>query len=382
MKLSQTILTALTCAVMGLSLTAHAAVIDGDENHHNLPAVPLATNQYLITNVTVNAGSGAPNKDANLVNPWGLSRSSGSPWWVSDNGTGLATLYSGAGVPQGLVVTIPPAKAGPGNQGTPTGTIFNGTQEFALPNGNPAVFLFATEDGTISGWNGGTAAVIVVNEFDKGAAFKGLTAAIVNIKNYQNQTLLYAADFTLGKVEVFNSSFGHVKEVEEEFSEDLDLPTGFSPFNVQNLGGNIYVSYAKRGSGADDQKGPGLGFVRIYSPSGKKLLQLEHGSFLDAPWGMAIAPSDFGPYTHSILVGNFGSGMIAAFNPVTGRFQDFLRDKTGAQIVLPGLWAISPGNDGRAGNATALYFTAGGATETEGILGTITALTNQQGNHQ
>src|ERR1700730_13467375 len=134
MKLSQTILTALSCAVMGLSLTAHAAVIDGDENHHNLPAVPLATNQYLITNVTVNAGSGAPNKDANLVNPWGLSPSSGSPWCVSDKGRGLGRWYRCGGCAEGVVVWIPPAKAGRGNQGTPTGTVFNGTQEFALPN--------------------------------------------------------------------------------------------------------------------------------------------------------------------------------------------------------------------------------------------------------
>ena len=368
-------------------MAAQAAVFDGDDDRAHPPATPLSTNQYAVTNLTVSGGGGAPNTDPNLVNPWGLSRSSAGPWWVSDNGTGLSTLYSGTGAITPLVVTIPAAKAGSGNLGSPTGTIYNGTQEFAIGAGSPAAFLWATEDGTISGWNpavSATNAVIAVNESEKGASFKGLTDAVVNIPGYQNQTFLYAADFTLGRVEVFNGSFRHVEEVEERFNGDNDVPQGYSPFNVQNLGGNIYVAYAQRGSGINERDGAGLGFVKIYRADGRPLLQLEHGSWFNAPWGMAIAPSDFGAYSHSILVGNFGSGWIAAFDPLTGRFQDFLRDATGKLITIPGLWGISPGNDGKAGNATSLYFAAGGANEASGVLGTVTATaaSNQQGNAQ
>ena len=160
------------------------------------------------------------------------------------------------------------------------------------------------------------------------------------------------------------------------------FPDGYAPFNVQNLGGNLYVAYAKRGSGIDELDGAGLGYVRVFTSEGRLALRLEHGSFLNAPWGMAIAPGEFGPYSHSILVGNFGSGWISAFNPVTGRFQDFLRDASGKLITIPGIWAISPGNDGKAGAAISLFFTAGGAGEATGTLGTITATQNLQGNGQ
>jgi len=345
--------------------------------------MPLADNQYLVTNLTTNASTTAPNADANLVNPWGISRSSGSPWWVSDNGTGLSTLYTGAGATVPLVVTIPPAQAGSGNMGSPTGTIYNGTSEFPVAPGKPAVFLFVTEDGTISGWNptvNASSAVIAVNESKKGAAFKGLTMATVRIPNQANQTLIYVADFTLGKVEVFNGSFQHIPWLEKDFNQFDDTRDGYGPFNIQNLGGDIFVTYAKQGSGIDEQHGPGLGKVLVFSPDGRLLRRLQGGDWFDAPWGVAIAPSDFGPFSHSILVGNFGSGWIAAFDPVSGGFQDFLRTSTGDLVTIPGLWGISPGNDGKAGNATSLYFAAGGSDEAAGFLGTLTPVQNLQGN--
>lgn len=348
------------------------------------PQKPLPTNQYLSSELTTNLSTGAPNADANLVNPWGLSRSSGGPWWISDNGTGKSTLYTGAGAAIPLVVTIP-AAAGSGTLGSPTGTIFNGTTEFVLPGGQPAVFLFATEDGTISGWNPSLnpdKAIIAVNESTKGASFKGLTAATVTLRDHAPRTLLYAADFTRSKVEVFDAAFRHLEEIEERFNDDDGIPSDYGPFNVQNLGGNIYVTYAKRGSGINEQDGAGRGRVRVYSPEGRLLLRLQHGSWFNAPWGVAIAPSDFGPYSHSILVGNFGSGWIAAFDPLTGRFQDFLRDGGGAIITITSLWGIAPGNDGKAGNATSLYYAAGGPSESAGVLGTLTALQNPQGNDQ
>jgi uncharacterized protein (TIGR03118 family) len=353
---------------------------------------PLATNQYLITELTTNVSSGAPNTDANLINPWGVARSSGGPWWVSDNGSGKSTLYSGAGAAVPVVVSIPAAGSASSAPGSPTGVIFNGTTDFAVAAGKPALFLFATEDGTISGWNPSalpTSAIIAVNESAQGASFKGLTAATATLPNHAGATLIYAADFTRAKIEVFDGTFKHVSEIEDRINhvgdgddDDDDIPNDYGPFNVQNLGGNLYVTYAKHGVGIDEQNGPGFGLVRVYSPEGRLLLRLQRGAWFNAPWGVAIAPSDFGPYSHSILVGNFGSGWIAAFDPLTGKFQDFLRDSHGKLITIAGLWGIAPGNDANAGDATSLFFVAGGKAESAGVLGTLTALQNPQGNDQ
>ena len=378
--LSKSMFLVLSCAFIALPLVANAAQ---DDESSNRSSSPLATNSYLNTPLTTN-GSGGVVSDPNLINPWGLARSSGGPWWVSDNAKGLSTLYTGTGSILPLVVTIPAAKPGSDSGGSPTGIVFNGSTGFTIGTGEPAIFMFATEDGTVSGWNpkvNPNTAVIAIDESKPGASFKGATTATANLPGSANQTLLYTADFTLGRIEVFDSSFRHVQVVEDAFRDNED-DDSFSPFNVQNLGGNIYVAYAKLGSGNNQQNGTGLGQVRIYSPEGRMLMKLEHGPWFNAPWGMAVASSDFGPYSHSILVGNFGSGWIAAFNPVTGRFQDFLRDTTGQLITIPGLWAIAPGNDGKAGNATSLYYSAGGANEQSGVLGTLTATQNPQGNDQ
>ena len=380
---TRTLCVVFSCAVLALPRVAKAANDDGDSNR---ATAPLATNRYMSTPLTTN-GSGGAFSDTNLVNPWGLARSSGGPWWVSDNGTGLSTLYTGTGSVIPLVVKIPAAKPGSSTWGSPTGIVFNGSMGFTIGSGAPSIFMFATEDGTISGWNPKVSlnnAMIAVNESEQGASFKGATTATANLEGTASQTLLYTADFTLGRIEVFDSSFHHVRSVEDAFSDndDEDSQGAYAPFNVQNLGGNIYVAYAKRGSGNNEQVGTGLGQVKIYSPEGHMLMKLEHGAWFNAPWGMAVAPSDFGPYSHSILIGNFGSGWIAAFNPVTGRFQDFLRDTTGQLVTIPGLWAIAPGNDGKSGNATSLYYSAGGANEQSGVLGTLTATQNPQGNDQ
>ena len=385
MKLPQSKNCALLLGAAMLMAHGVCAAEDGGDMAGRMSS-PLPTNQYKVTSLATNASSGAPFTDANMVNPWGMSRSSGSPWWLADNGTGLSTLYTGTGQVIPLVVTVPAAKAGMGQAGSPTGTIFNGTTEFGLPGGNQAIFLFATEDGTISGWNpkaNPTNALIAVNESQMGASFKGLTAATVNMPGMPAQTLLYTADFTLGRVEVFDGMFHHVTSIEDQLNQaGEDMPDGFAPFNVQNLGGNIFVAYAKLGNGINEQDGPGLGRVRVYTPDGRMILKLESGPWMNAPWGMAIAPSDFGPYGHSILVANFGSGWIAAFDPITGRFQDFLRGADAKPLGIAGLWDISPGNDGKAGNATSLYFAAGGASETTGMFGSITAMQNPLGNAQ
>ncbi len=348
---------------------------------------------YTVTPLTSNLASAAPTRDANLVNPWGVSRSSKGPWWIADNGTGLSTLYDGTGKTQSLVVTVPPADTS-STTGNPTGTIFNGDPTaFQIAPGKAAIFLFATEDGTISGWNPGvsSAAVIAVNQKGK-SVFKGLTSATAQLYGV-SQTLLYAADFKRGRVDVFDSSFksvslprgseregrGDDEEGHRPFTDER-LPGGYAPFNVQNIGGNLYVAFAKQGGGADEVHGAGLGYVDVFSPTGTLLLRLEHGAWFNAPWGLALAPTDFGVYSHDILVGQFGSGQVASFDPVTGHFKGMLMSASNQPIVISGLWALAFGNDAAAGPATSLYFTAGIDDEANGLFGTITAVENVFGN--
>ncbi len=347
-----------------------------------LAFAPLALaqeQQYTQTNLVSNL-SGAAVTDPNLVNAWGLARSSTGDWWVSDNGPGLSTLYDGTGKIAPLVVTIPPSDPTVSPTGTPTGTVFNGTPDFALAPGKPALFLFATEDGTISGWNPGanpTKAIIVVNDGQK-SVFKGLTIGQARIHgtwaNY-----LYAANFRKGQVSVYDASFHFIDEIEDNFSR-FHAPEGFAPFNVQNIGGNIYVAYAKQDSVKHDEvDGEGLGFVAVFRPDGHLLQVLEPGPWFNAPWGLTAAPSDFGSYSHDVLIGNFGSGEILAFDPVDGKFRGRLRDATNNPIKIQGLWGLSFGNGAAAGPATTLYFAAGPDGETNGLFGSLTAIQNTAG---
>ena len=340
---------------------------------------------YKQTNLVSDQAGVAAVKDPHLVNPWGLSRSSGSPWWVSDNGMGLTTLYGPTGTPGSLVVTIPPADSTTGASGTPTGQIANGTTSFALATGFPARFIFVTEDGTISGWNPGvqaTSAVIMVNT--KGASvFKGV--AVATITDPDNPALgalnyLYVADFRRGHIRVYDANFQRIHMGEEAFDDDR-IPRGFAPFNVQNIGGNLYVAYAKQDSEKHDEvDGAGLGYVDVFSPTGRLLRRLQSGPWFNAPWGLAQAPTDFGAYSHDILVGQFGSGEILVFDPVTGHFKGKLLDSvTSAPIAIDGLWGIAFGGGTGSGAANALYFAAGSDGEQHGLFGTITAVENVLG---
>ena len=338
--------------------------------------------QYTQTNLVSSQGGVAQDVDSDLVNSWGLSRSSGSPWWVAANGSGKSTLYLGDGTKQGLIVNIPSGDPTVSPTGTPTGTVYNGSStDFLLAPGKPALFLFVTEDGTVSGWNPGvmpTDAVIKVNA--KGTSvFKGATIAQI-VKDGISQTFLFVADFRKGRVQVYDSAFNPVPQSGGRFGDE-QLPEGYAPFNVQNIGGNLYVTFALQDAEKHDEvDGPGLGFVDIFSPSGILLKRLEHNNWLNGPWGLAVASGDFGRFSHEILVGQFGSGQILVFNPLTGDFVGRLLDKNNNPITIDGLWAIAFGNDAKAGPATTLFFTAGPSGESQGLFGTITAIQNIQGN--
>ena len=369
---------------------------------------------YTQTNLVSNESGVAPVTDPQLINPWGISRGSGTPWWVSDERTGLSTLYNGAGAKTSLIVTIPPAD--PTNKktptGTPTGTIFNGSQtDFLLAPGKPSVFLFSTNDGTISGWNpavAATLAVIVVKTTD-GSSYAGLTSAFINGKPF-----LYAANFNKGRVDVYDNAFHVVQLSKEHFNQDSSngdgqsaennpfvderLPHGYVPFNVQAIGNDIVVTYALHEEGSQfETDGPGLGFVDIYSSTGQLLQRLEHGDWLNAPWGVALAPLDFGRFSHDLLIGQFAgggdtqsSGFIAAYDLTTGKFDGLLQDASGKPLAINGVWALSPGNvnpnnnDAAAAPAGEMYFTAGPNHTTGGLLGYLTAVSAEltEGNDQ
>jgi uncharacterized protein (TIGR03118 family) len=332
----------------------------------------LQAQHYLRSDLVSTSGA-VP--DAHLVNGWGLSRSSTSPWWVANNGTGSSTLYDGNGVAAALVVTVP---------GKPTGAVYNGSTDFELAPGQPARFLFASEDGTISGWNSATnpnTAIVKVPASD--AIYKGLAMATVNGDRY-----LYATDFHNGRIDVFDTAFKKVTRGVGESDDDglfrfRGNLRGLAPFGIQNIGGNLYVTFAKQDDKEeDDVKGEGLGAVAVFSPTGRLIRMFEHVDGLNAPWGLALAPGDFGSFSHHLLVGQFGSGEILAYNVQTGRYSGKLLAPDGNPITIDGLWGISFGNGASAGAANSLYFAAGPNDEHSGLFGMLKTATTDllQGN--
>lgn len=319
--------------------------------------------------------------DTQLVNSWGLTRSAASAWWISDNGTGLATVYNGVGN-KALTVTIP-VPQGMNQHSSPTGVVANGTGDFALPGSTAAKFIFVTEEGTIAAWNGGAAAVIVKDNSDKKAVYKGCTIAEWNGKHF-----LYAANFHSGEIEVYDSTFQRVNLDDDAFRGGRDDDSrgydrdrddrdgdhrGFAPFNVQAIGTNLYVAYAKQdNAGKDEVDGAGLGFVQIFTPGGRRLARLQSGPWFNAPWGIALAPGEFGEFSHSLLVGMFGSGQIAAFNPVNGHFLGLMKKSDNSTLTIDGLWALAFGaGNANSGPYNTLFFTSGPNGENDGTFGTL-----------
>jgi uncharacterized protein (TIGR03118 family) len=375
-------------------------------------AAPAAAQHYvqknLVSDMTLpnNPDGSKVLVDPNLKNPWGLTRSGsgpngGSPWWTGNNNSGTSSLYAGDGSLQnffpepngqtGNFITVPPPPFEPKATSAPTGVVFNNSQtDFLVSPGNPAIFIFATEDGTISGWAPGvnlTEAVIVVDHSDNGSAhsavYKGATSA-----QFKGNHYLYVTNFRSGEVEVYDTNFKRVhfdKNTRDDDSFDDDsIPAGYAPFNIQNIGGSLFVTYAKQdGPRHDPVDGDGFGFVDIFSPDGKLEGHLEHGDWLDAPWGVVWTPRDFGKFSNSILVGNFRSGWIAAFNGFTHKFIGFVKNPDNSLVTIDGLWSLTFGNDGDvtqggAGPATTLFFTAGPNHEQDGLFGTLLPIDAEQ----
>lgn len=352
-----------------------------------MPTISSAQ-KYHRTDLTTDSSSvsNAPNVDGQLLNAWGMSRGSGGPWWISDNGSGLTTVYDGAGapfVPPGAPSPLVVKIATPDGTGTatPTGTVFNSTSAFQV-GGGKAIFLFVTEDGTISGWNPAAdfANTIIIKNNSGKAVYKGCAITTANIG-----PRFYATNFQSGKVETYNANFVRVEPNNEDAFRIPDIPKNYAPFNIQNVGGNLVVTFARRAPGSlDEDHGAGVGYAGVFSPTGKFLISLQHGPWFNAPWGIALAPGDFGKFTHRLLIGNFGDGTINAFNLVTGKHEGtMLDDTTGMTLSIPGLWGLSFGGDStNDGMATSLYFTAGPNDEADGVLGTLSAASDQPGNSQ
>jgi|SRR6516164_3355906 uncharacterized protein (TIGR03118 family) len=311
---------------------------------------------YMQTNIVSNS------TDPNLVNPWGNVSNGGSPFWVSDQRTGVSTLYSTPpGTPQSLVVSIP--------GGNPTGIVPN-TSGFNV-NGTPAFFIFATLGGNIAGWNGTPTLTSAVTEATvPGAVFTGLA---------QNSagTFLYAADFMQGKIDVFNSSYTQVT-LSGSFT-DPNLPTAYHPYNIQTVNGSLYAEYAPIGSNGMPVVGSGNGVVDVFNTNGgfvKRLISNGPLSPLNVPWGIALAPSNFGQFSGDLLVGNFGNGWINAFNPTSGKFVGTLDVTGGTPFAEPALWSLNFGVGGSGGTPGVLYFTSGlTLAQTGGLFGSLSAPT-------
>ena len=354
--------TLCTLAALGLLLTAGSSPGGTAVGHET----------YTVTNLVSDGTIPAAHTDANLVNAWGLTATASSPWWVANNATGTSTLYNGDGVAQfgttPLVVSVP---------NSPTGAVANTTSDFVVSSGGAsgrAVFIFATEDGTFRGWNPGvppptlsTQTEVAVDNSTAGSVYKGLAIGSVGSSNF-----LYATDFVNGHIDVFDKTF---HAVDMPFV-DPGLPAGYGPFGIQNIGGHLFVTYAKQSGGNDEVAGQSLGFVDEFETDGTFITRVATRGQLNAPWGLAMAPSNFGRFSGDLLVGNFGDGTINAYAPQTdGTFahRGQLRTADRKPVTIDGLWGLGFGNGAGSGATNALYFTAGPDDESHGLFGRIQA---------
>lgn len=339
---------------------------------------------YRQTNLISDIAGVALNTDPNLVNPWGIAVNPHGPIWIADNGTGLSSVVDNNGNPlpseaSPLVVTIAPPAGSPADAtAAPTGTVFNGSNSFVVMEGNksgPARFLFATEDGTVSGWNPSVDQTNSVLGFDNsnapaGAVYKGLA-----LGHNAHGDHIYLTNFHTGMVDVLDSGF-HLVSTPGGFT-DSSVPAGYAPFGIQNVGGRLFVTYAKQNVARhDDVGGPGSGYIDVFDTDGHLLQRFASQGALNSPWGMAVAPRNFGQFGGSLLVGNFGDGRINAYNLNSGAWLGALMDFRNRPIAIDGLWGLAFGVQTNArdhDDPAPLIFTAGIAHEAHGLFGKIEA---------
>jgi uncharacterized protein (TIGR03118 family) len=321
--------------------------------------------QYQITNLVSNQLGQAPTIDPLLANPWGEARSATSPWWISDNDTGWSTIYTATGTQESLKVAIPTAGNGPSSPtglngpGSPTGIVYNGSSTDFQVDGEPAGFIFATLDGTISAWaskENKNQSIIAVDDSSSQASFTGLA-----ITSYPTGNFLYAADNTNNVIDVYNGSWTWVKSF-----GDPNVPSTMSVFGVQDINGLVYVTYAVPNVGAG-------GFLDVFKEDGTFVKTLFQGDVLNQAWGVAAAPSNFGPLSNTLLVSNNSvDGTINAFDPITGKFVGTVRDRNGKKIVLNNLWAVAfGGGSTNNGAANELFVTVGQGIGPNELAGTF-----------
>jgi uncharacterized protein (TIGR03118 family) len=366
LKKNVVLLSVLACAASA-ALTA----CGGDDNNNNNNTPPPQAGQFKATILTSDGSVTAANIDANLQNAWGLAESKTSTIWNSDNNTKKSSLHDGNGVMQSLVVSIPPNAAGA--LAGPTGMVNNpSTTDFQFSSNNKtaaAVFMWATDAGTIAAWAPTVLpmdAVTVHDDGAGGAVYKGLTVGV-----NAGQNVLYAADFHNKKVDVFDPTFTKI-QVAGGFT-DPNLPTGFSPFGIQAIGTSIFVSYALLGpDGRTQVVGAGNGAVDQFDTAGHLIKRIATGGVLNAPWGMVMPPANFGVASGQLLVGNFGDGALNMFNPTTGALEGPLLQTNGSPFVQKGLWGLLFGNDTNNQPSNTLFYSAG-PTATTGVFGRIDA---------
>jgi uncharacterized protein (TIGR03118 family) len=310
-----------------------------------------ANAQYSVTNLVSNVTGGATTVDPLLANPWGLVYAPGSPFWISDEASGWSTLYNGSGAKVSLNVVVP--AVGGSGPGTPTGIVFNGSSQFQI-NGATSIFIFATLDGTISGWNPANIGSSLIGVTQPGASFTGLA-----ITNYSSGNHIYAADAANDVIDMYDGNFKLVGQF-----TDVTVPDGFAPFGIQDIGGKLYVTFAAT-------NGQGGGYISIFTEQGEYVKRFASGSVFNQPWGLAVAPSTFGPLSGALLVTNNATiGTINAFNLKTGKFIDVVRH-FGQPVSINGIWGIEfGGGTANDGPTNWLYFTAG-PNDTDGYFGFI-----------
>lgn len=326
---------------------------------------------YKVVTLVSNAPGQALTADSRVVNPWGLASAAAGGWWIADEGNGRITYYNGGGVPlpalSPRVVDVPVNPGGIYDNATPMGIVVNDTDDFALAPGIPARLLIATRDGTIIGWGGDAeeynAALLADNSPE--AVYTGAVIAL------ESGNLLYVANFGQGRIEAYGTDFSAVPLGAGAFSDPF-IPEGFSPFNIQNINGMLYVTYAGYLRGERNAAaGEGEGYVDVFDPEGNLVLRLQEGPWMNAPWGVALSPEGFGDFSRRLLVGNSGSGRIASFDPFTGKFLGYLPGRGGDALAIPGLHGLGFGNDGIAGPADTLFFTAGFRSGEKSVFGSI-----------